>query len=192
MHSLKFPTDRESARHVLNVVKLGEQAARVGSSQAVEFDAGLFAQVGPIDQKQNPAGFGVLDQPIGDSACFVGLSSSGCHVNQGSRAVMGEGVFQSFDGFNLAISHAVRHERVFGRHCSEAGPERIRFFRPFGQCLGAMEGKDTAGATVWISRIAEERLDAGGFVQKRKRPGGSSGEQIGQAGGVAGGLIGDG
>ena len=177
---------------MLNVVKLLEEPPGVRRSETIEFVAGLFAEVGSIHQKQNPASFGVFDQPIGNGARRVGFPRAGCHVNQGSRAIVGEGVFESFDGFNLAISHAVRHERVFCWQRGESGSERIRFFRPFSQRLGSMESKDRAGATVGISRIAEERLDSGGFVKKRKRPCGSSGKQIRQAGGVAGGLIGDG
>ena len=103
---------------MLNVVERGEQAAGVGSSEAVEFAAGLFAQIGSIHQKKDPASFGVLDQPISDGARRVGFPGSGRQVNQGSRANVGKGVFESFDGFNLTISHAVRTKRVFGRHRS--------------------------------------------------------------------------
>ncbi len=83
--------------HMLNVVKLGEKAAHLGSLKSVEFVASLFAQVGSIDQKKNPASFGVFDQPIGDDAGRVGFSGPGRHVDEGSRAIVGEGVFESFD-----------------------------------------------------------------------------------------------
>ena len=55
-----------------------------------------------------------------------------------------------------------------------------------------MKGEDAAGARVGVTRIAEVGFHAGGFVKKGQCPGCSGGKEVGEAGRVSSGLIGDG
>ena len=177
---------------VLDVVKLGEKTARVRRAVAVELVAGLLAEVRAVHEEEDAAGAGVFDQAIGERAGGEGLARAGRHVDERARSVLGEGFFEAGDGFDLAIAHAIRRQRVQRRHLCETGAQRVRFGDPLGERLRAMKGEDTAGARVGIARVAEERFDAGGFVEEtvasRMR---SGGEEVGQAGGVTSGLIGD-
>jgi hypothetical protein len=55
-----------------------------------------------------------------------------------------------------------------------------------------MKSEEQARARVGIAFIAEESLDAGGFVKERERAGKPGGEKVRKAGGVATGLFSDG
>ena len=169
---------------MLDVVKLGEQATCVRRAVSMEFIAGLLTKIGSIDQKQNASRLGVFDQPIGDGTGRERLARSGGHVDEGSRAVVGEGIFQTGDGFNLAIAHAVRDEWVFVRHPGKPAAKGVGLRGPVGERFGAMECKDTAGAGVRVAGVAKPGFDPSGFVEERKWPGGSCGEKLRKAGSI--------
>ena len=54
-----------------------------------------------------------------------------------------------------------------------------------------MKREDAPRTRFWIVLVAEESLDASGFVKERQRAGESGGEKFRQAGGVTPGLLGD-
>ena len=79
---------------VLDVVELGELAAVVGSCVLLEFLEGLPAQVASINQEQDTAGIGKLDQAIDRADRGEGLAAACGHLDQGPGSVGGEGLFQ--------------------------------------------------------------------------------------------------
>ena len=136
---------------MLDVVKLGEQAACVRRAVSVEFVAGLLAKIGSIHQKQNATRLGVFDQSVGDGTGREGFARPGGHVDEGSGPVVSEGFFQPGDGFNLAVAHAVRDKRMFCRHSGKTVAQGVGLRGPVGECFGAMECKDTSGAGVRVT-----------------------------------------
>ena len=53
-------------------------------------------------------------------------------------------------------------------HLGEATAEGVGFFEPLRERFGTVEGEDAARARVRVALVAEEGLDAGGFVQERE------------------------
>ena len=74
----------------LHVVQLGELAAVVGGVEALELLERLPAQVGPVDQEQDPARTGVADQPVGDVGGGERLARPGRHLDQRPGMVVPE------------------------------------------------------------------------------------------------------
>ena len=86
---------------VLDVVQLGELAAVVGGVEALELLERLPAQVGPVDQEQDPAGPGVADQPVGDVGGGEGLARPGRHLDQRPGVVALEAGLEVLDRRHL-------------------------------------------------------------------------------------------
>ena len=53
-------------RQVLDVVELGELAARAGHLEALELLERLLPEVGPVDEEQDALGLGVAQEPFAD------------------------------------------------------------------------------------------------------------------------------
>ena len=177
---------------VLDVVEFREETASVGRAVAVKFVAGLFAEVCAIHEEEDAARLGVFDQAIGDGAGGESFSRAGRHVDKGARTIFGEGFFEAGDGFDLAVAHPIRGERVRERHRLQPGTQRVRLRGPFDERLGAMEGEDAAGARRGIAFVAEESFRAGGLVEERERACESGSEEIRETRRVPARLLGDG
>jgi len=155
---------------------------------------GLATEIGTIDEEEHAAGAGVFDEPVGERAGGVGLARAGGHLDEGARVGLGEGGFEAGDALDLAVAQVLRRERRDGRHRGEARAEGVGLGGAGGERLGSVEGEDAAGARVRVAFVAEERFDAGGFVEERKGSdagGEERGQEIGERGGVVGGLLGD-
>ena len=90
------------AGQALNDILLGELEIAVGRDVLLEFLQGLVAQVATVDEKQDPPGAAKFNEPIDEVDGGEGLSTSGGHLNQGTGAVFGHGLFQILDGFDLS------------------------------------------------------------------------------------------
>ncbi len=97
------PADAVELRglQVLDVVKLGEFAAVVGRDELLEFFQGLVAEVAAVDEEENAARAGELDEAVNEVDGGVGLAAAGGHVDEGTAFVGGEGFLEVADGFDL-------------------------------------------------------------------------------------------
>ena len=73
----------------------------------------------PLFQEQDALCAGVLEQPIDRGDGGVGLARTGGHLNEGARAVILEGFFQTINGADLAGSEP---RRVQGRQPLQPRP----------------------------------------------------------------------
>ena len=76
-------------------------------------------------------------------------------------------------------------------HLREAAAQGVRFFEPVGERFGPVEGEDAARARMRVAFVAEESLDAGGFVEEREARRLNRREEVWKILAVAAGLIGD-
>ncbi len=72
-------------RQMLDVVQLSEESPRVGRAVPRELITRLFAEVRPIDEKENALRPGVFDEAIDERAGRECLSRAGGHVDQRAR-----------------------------------------------------------------------------------------------------------
>ena len=66
---------------VLDVVKLGELAAVVGRDELLEFFQGLVAEVAAVDEEEDAARAGELDEAVNEVDGGVGLAAAGGHLD---------------------------------------------------------------------------------------------------------------
>src|SRR5438874_11037972 len=79
---------------VLDVVKLGELAAVVGRDELLVprwRDQGLVAEVAAVDEEEDAARAGELDEAVNEIDGGVGLAAPGGHLDEGAAFVDGEG-----------------------------------------------------------------------------------------------------
>lgn len=178
--------DAAGAEH-LDVVEVGELAAVVGSGELLEFVDGLAAEVAAVDEEEDALGTGVLDEAVGLGDGGEGLAGAGGHLDEGARAVGGEGFFELRDGVDLALAERSGVQRG---EMPKAGAEGIGLLDEFEQVLGRVEGEDGARAGVGVALVAEVGFDAGGLVGEGQGIGPALGDPFVGIG-VAGGLLGD-
>src|SRR5438093_1999231 len=129
---------------VLDVVKLGELAAVVGCDELLEFFQGLVAEVAAVDEEEDAARAGELDEAVNEVDGGVCLAAAGGHLDEGAAFVGGEGFLEVADGFDLrgpeiGRGHLIRRQKV-----GEALVELVRSLDPLRQCFGSVEGEDVA------------------------------------------------
>lgn len=127
----------------LDVVEVGEFAAVVGGGELLEFVDGLAAEVAAVDEEEDALGAGVLDEAVGLGDGGVGLAGAGGHLQEGARAVVGEGFFEVGDGGDLAIAERGGDQLGEGL---EAGAEGVGLLDEFEEVFGGVKGEDGAGA----------------------------------------------
>src|SRR5881409_116800 len=86
---------------VLDVVKLGELAAVVGRDELLEFFQGAVAEIAAVDEEEDTARAGELDEAVNEVDGGVGLAAAGGHLDEGAAFVGGEGFLKVADGFDL-------------------------------------------------------------------------------------------
>ena len=128
---------------VLDVVELGELAA-VGGDELLELRHGLASEIGAIDEEEDVARVGMLDEPVGERAGGEGLAGAGGHLDEGARLRFGEGLLKAADRFNAADSDVLAIVGMLEGHLSEPTSEGVGLFEPLGECFGTMEGEDAA------------------------------------------------
>jgi hypothetical protein len=106
-----------SALQVLDVVKLGELAAVVGRDELLEFFQGLVAEVAAVDEEEDAARAGELDEAVNEVDGCIGLAAAGGHLDEGAAFVGGEGFLEVADGFDLGgpevrCGHLIRGQKV--------------------------------------------------------------------------------
>ena len=151
----------------LDVELFGEFIVRVRALILLVFVKRLLPQIVPVDEKENPLRLRVLDQPVRKRARSAGLAAPGRHLNEGSRAVVGERLFKSLDRVHLDSPKSGCNEL---RHVPEIRPQLV-----VSKCdetmefLGSVETEDFTAAGMGIEAVRELRDDAGRFVSKRQR-----------------------
>src|SRR5205809_5542139 len=124
---------------VLDVVKLGELAAVVGRDELLEFFQGLVAEVAAVDEEENAARAGELDEAVNEVDGGVGLAAAGGHLDEGAAFVGGQGFLQVTDGFDLRGPQVRGRRLIRGREVGEARVELARSLDPLQQCFGSAE-----------------------------------------------------
>jgi hypothetical protein len=180
-------------REVLDVVELGELAPVVGRGEGLELLERLAPEVGPVDQEEDAARAGVLDQPVRDVGGGEGLARAGRHLDERAGAARGQRVLQVADGRRLGGPESgvveLRHgakpgaERRGEGARPEVGPRRER--------LGPMEPEHRPARRIGIERVGEPGLDAGGLVREGERALERRGDVVGKAVEVLARLPGD-
>ncbi len=105
---------------MLDVVKLGELAAVVGRDELLEFFQGLVAEVAAVDEEEDAARAGELDEAVNEVDGGVSLATAGGHLDEGATLVGGEGFFEVADGFDLRRPQIGGGHLIRGRKISEA------------------------------------------------------------------------
>src|SRR5437660_5323756 len=105
---------------VLDVVKLGELAAVVGRDELLEFFQGLVAEVAAVDEEEDAARAGELDEAVNEVDGGVGLAAAGGHLDESAAFVGGEGFFEVPDGFDLRRPEIIRRHPIRGQKVCEA------------------------------------------------------------------------
>ena len=129
---------------MLDVVKLGELAAVVGRDELLEFFQGLVAEVAAVDEEEDAARAGELDEAVNEVDGGEGLAAAGGHLDEGAAFVGGEGFFEVADGFDLRGPEISRGHLIRSQKIREARVELVLGFELFEQCLGSVEGEDVA------------------------------------------------
>src|SRR5437660_2692986 len=86
---------------VLDVVKLGELAAVVGRDELLELFQGLVAEVAAVDEEEDAARAGELDEAVNEVDGGVGLAAASGHLDEGAAFVGGKGALEVADGIDL-------------------------------------------------------------------------------------------
>src|SRR2546422_11136260 len=86
---------------MLDVVKFGELAAVIGRDELLEFFQGLVAEVAAVDEEEDAARAGELDEAVNEVDGGVGFSAAGGHLGEGAAFVCGGGFFGVAGGFDL-------------------------------------------------------------------------------------------
>ena len=84
-------------RQVLDVVELRELAAIVWRCECLELLQRLTPQVCPVDQEQDSASAGELDQPVGHVCRRKGLPGTRRHLDQRARPVVRQRLLEIAD-----------------------------------------------------------------------------------------------
>ena len=157
---------------VLDVVELGELAPVVRRREALELLQRLAAEVGAVDEEEDPARVGVLDEAVGDVGRGEGLAGAGRHLDQRARAVRGERLLEVADGRDLRGPEARLSQR---RQRAQAVSQRgcggmLRDVRePAGKRLRPVEREHRAARGVGVERVREAGLGPGRLVGERER-----------------------
>src|SRR5437764_12230170 len=106
---------------VLDIVKLGELAAVVGRDELLEFFQGLVAEIAAVDEEEDAAGAGELDEAVNEVDGGVGLAAAGGHLDEGAAFVGGEGFLEVVDGFDLRGPEIARGHLIRSREVCETG-----------------------------------------------------------------------
>ena len=75
---------------VLDGVFVGELVPVDGADELLELVVGLLAEVVAVDEEEDPAGVGVLDEPVAEVDGGEGLATAGGHLDEGPGLVEGE------------------------------------------------------------------------------------------------------
>ncbi len=97
---------------VLDVVKLGELAAVVGRDELLEFFQGLVAEVAAVDEEEDTARAGELDEAVNEVDGSVGLAAAGGHLDEGAAFVGGEGALEVANSFDLRGPQIARRHLI--------------------------------------------------------------------------------
>ncbi len=111
---------------------------------------------------------GVLEQSPAEGAGSEGLAGAGGHLDQRAGLILGKRGLQAGDGVDLAVAQAGSVQR---RQVLEPAAQGVGFLQPAVQRLRLVEGEDAARAWLWVARIAEVSLLAGGLVVEDERVG---------------------
>jgi len=155
---------------VLHVVKLGEDAAVVGCAEGLELLESLSPKIAAIDQEEDAAGTGELDEAVEGVACGVSLAGAGGHLDKGAAAAVAQRVFESLDCSDLRGAQAEADERRHGGQAGLGGAAGGGEFapQPLGERLWPMEAEDIAAGGVGLKEVGEASLNAGGLIKERK------------------------
>src|SRR5581483_10669804 len=157
------------ALQVLNVVKLGELAAVVGRDELLEFFQGLVAEVAAVDEEEDAARAGELDEAVNEVDGGVGLAAAGGHLDEGAAFVGGEGFLEVADGFDLRGPEIARRHLISSQKICESCVEVDVRFEVFEKGFRSVKGKDVAALRGGIELVGKLRFHAGGFVGEGER-----------------------
>ena len=162
---------------------------RVRRAEVGEFVLRLSAEIGAIDEEQHTTCAGVLDEPVDGGDRHDRLARAGGHLNEGTRMVGLERLFEVLYGADLVGVEEVPLDRRKGLKARAEGGRigriggvrtlwRIPVVGPFWQLLGldplakglgSMELEDLTRAGMRIEVVPEDRLRAGADVAERER-----------------------
>ena len=157
---------------MLDVVELGELAAVVRRREVLELLQRLAAEVRAIDEEEDAARIGVLDQAVGDVRGGERLAGAGRHLDEGARAARGEGLLEVRDRAELGGPEAFvgerweRAEAVTERRCGRVAADLVE---PRRERLGPVEREHRTAGRVRVERVREAGLGAGRLVRERER-----------------------
>ena len=124
---------------MLDIVKFGELSACIGRHELLELGERLATKVGAIHQKENALCSGMLDQPVGERTCCVGLARASRHLDQSARVIGGERLLQICDSLDLAFAHPVCRQGKLKGHLGQFSTEGCLFGDQSSECVRAVK-----------------------------------------------------
>jgi hypothetical protein len=153
-HHLRVGVDPAGVQ-VLDDIGVGESVGGARRVKVLEFLQRLIAQVVAIDQKEDAAGAGLLDEAVGEGAGREGLPGAGGELDERPRLVLGERFFQPLDCLDLTVAQAGDVKR---RHFAQAATQGLGLLQPLPQRFRAVKGEETTRTRLGIAQVAKERL----------------------------------
>jgi hypothetical protein len=144
----------------------GTQTNQPTTDKLLELVEHLFAQIVSVHEKENSSGVSVFDEPVAEVDSGIRLAAAGCHLNQRTRLMDGERLFEALDAFDLSSPKITRMKR---RHFSEPGPHRFIELGEVDPFVGSVESEDGAASSGGFERVHELRDLADGLVSEGKR-----------------------
>ncbi len=156
---------------VLDVVELGELAAVVGRREPLELLQRLAAEVGAVDEEEDPPRVGVLDQPVADVGGGERLARPGRHLDQRPRPVRRQRLLEVRDRPELRRPQP-RLLQLRQPAQPVAQRRRVRMaaelLEPAGERLGPVEREHRPARRLGVEPVREPRLGPGRLVDERE------------------------
>ena len=110
---------------------------------------------------------GELDEPVAEGDGGEGLAAAGRHLDQGARAVVGQGRFEVLDALDPGPATDARCSAAASRRSSAT--HLLVELDEADQFFGPVEGEDVPAAGVRLQGVREVRDVAGGLVGEGQR-----------------------
>ena len=86
----------------LNIVELGELSTIIGGYVLLEFPQCLASEIASINQKKHPSRISKFNKAVDETNSGICLTATGRHLYERSWPCLNKGIFQVFNGLDLA------------------------------------------------------------------------------------------
>src|SRR5207249_107452 len=102
------------------------------------------AEVAAVDEEEDAARAGELDEAVNEVDGGIGLAAAGGHLDEGAAFVGGEGFLEVVDCFDLGRPEITLGHLIRSRKIGESGVKLRLGLDPLEQSLGFVKREDVA------------------------------------------------